>query len=58
MNILPGENAKLDGTPINFLTYANDIVMLEIDMKTVKSLCTIFIKVARRREEERKLKRH
>jgi hypothetical protein len=39
MNISPDEGIKLDGTSISILAYADDIVLLGIDINTVKSLC-------------------
>jgi len=48
MNISPDEGVKLDGTSISILAYADDIVLLENNINTVKSLCERLITAARR----------
>lgn len=48
MNILPDERAKLDGTPINLLVYADDRVLLRNNINTMKSLCVRLIEAAKK----------
>jgi hypothetical protein len=38
MNILPDEGAKMDGTSISLLAYADDILLLWNNINTIKSL--------------------
>lgn len=47
MNISLDKGVKLDVPSISFLVYADDIVLLGNNIKTVKSLCIRLIKAAK-----------
>jgi len=43
INLSPDDEAKLDGTSISLLTYADNIVLVGNNINTVKSLCVKYV---------------